>query len=251
MNWIIKNQAVMKKRNLILAVVFLIAAGTSFQAAEAQEKSKAEKEKELQMEEAIKQQKKAMAEQKQAEEELKKVMEEHRVQMDEAMKNYQVIWGDSDRFNRAFRIYEDLGRTRSYRNGDIMEGIKEPFIVSPGIGMYYAPFNGDSERTSWDFSKNMKEASFSRDYVFDVEESVGTVVMAVTGDCREGEIRVKITMPDGKTYSDIVIDEYGNLNWRKSFTISDTENQDKVGEWKFEIDSSEATGYFKISLQTY
>jgi hypothetical protein len=58
-------------------------------------------------------------------------------------------------------------------------------------------------------------------------------------------------MHDGRTYSDIVIDEFGNLNWRKSFTISETENQDKTGEWKFEIVSAEATGFFKISLQTY
>ncbi|MEI6048042.1 MAG: hypothetical protein WCS03_04020 [Bacteroidota bacterium] len=48
-----------------------------------------------------------------------------------------------------------------------------------------------------------------------------------------------------------MIDESGNLNWRKSFTVSETENQDKTGEWKFKIDSNKATGFFKISLQTY
>ena len=58
-------------------------------------------------------------------------------------------------------------------------------------------------------------------------------------------------MPNGKAYSDIIIDEFGNLNWRKSFKISDEENQDKTGAWKFEINSTKATGYFKISLQTY
>ena len=75
--------------------------------------------------------------------------------------------------------------------------------------------------------------------------------MSITGDCKGGKIRVKITMPDGEMYSDIVIDEFGSLNWRKSFTISETENQDKTGEWEFEIFSTEATGYFKISLKTY
>ncbi|HRW84315.1 MAG TPA: proprotein convertase P-domain-containing protein, partial [Bacteroidales bacterium] len=82
-------------------------------------------------------------------------------------------------------------------------------------------------------------------------KTVKNVTMSVNGDCREGDIRIKITMPNGKTYSDIVIDEYGNLNWRKSFTISETENKDKTGAWKFEISSSKATGFFKISLQTY
>lgn len=75
--------------------------------------------------------------------------------------------------------------------------------------------------------------------------------MSVMGDCKAGEIRIKIVMPNGKNYSDILIDEFGNLNWRKSFTISEKENQDKSGEWKFQIASTKATGFFKISLQTY
>jgi hypothetical protein len=97
----------------------------------------------------------------------------------------------------------------------------------------------------------VKENTFSRDYTFDVEKTVKNVLMSVNGDCKAGEIRIKIVMPNGKTYSDIVIDEFGNLNWRKSFNISETENQDKTGEWKFQVSSSKATGYFKISLQTY
>ena len=75
--------------------------------------------------------------------------------------------------------------------------------------------------------------------------------MSVMGDCKTGEISIKVITPGGKTYSDILIDEFGNLNWRKSFNISETENQDKAGEWKFKIDSNKATGFFRISLQTY
>jgi hypothetical protein len=97
----------------------------------------------------------------------------------------------------------------------------------------------------------MKESSISRDYTIDIESTVNNVVMAVIGDCKEGEIRIKILMPNNKVYSDVLIDESGNLNWRKSFTISDTENKDKAGAWKFQIDASKASGYFKISLQTY
>ena len=92
---------------------------------------------------------------------------------------------------------------------------------------------GDSERTTWDFSKSVKENTFSRDYTFDVEKTANTVVMSVMGDCKSGEIRIKIVMPNGKNYSDILIDESGNLNWRKSFTISETENQDKTGNGNF------------------
>ena len=68
--------------------------------------------------------------------------------------------------------------------------------------------------------------------------------MSVMGDCKAGEIRIKIIMPNGKNYSDIVIDEFGNLNWRKSFTISETENQDKTGEWKFQISINQSNRIF-------
>jgi hypothetical protein len=84
-----------------------------------------------------------------------------------------------------------------------------------------------------------------------VEKTAKSVVMSVMGDCKSGEIRIKIVMPNGKSYSDILIDESGSLNWRKSFNISETENKDKTGDWKFQISSTKASGFFKISLQAY
>jgi hypothetical protein len=149
-----------------------------------------------------------------------------------------------DKLGGAVRIYSPRG-DRSFRFSD-------PYVVSSDYeGFFGKSFGSDSERTTWDFSKSVKENTFSSMYPFIVEKTAKNVVMSVMGDCKAGEIRIKIVMPNGKNYSDIVIDEFGNLNWRKSFTISDTENQDKTGEWKFQIVSTKATGYFKISLQTY
>jgi type II secretory pathway pseudopilin PulG len=242
----------MKRSSLILAVVFLLSM-VSFQRMEAQDKTKEEKQKEQQIQEAIDAQKKAMVEQKKAQEEVEKTREEAKIlqqkaqqQAEEALRKYKVVVPEIDEKNleKLDKIYEEFGRQRSFSNG-------EPFVFTPGVEFFGRHFGGDEERTTWEFSKSVKETTFTRDYTFDVESTVNTVVMAVNGDCTVGEIRVKIVMPNGKTYSDIVIDEFGNLNWRKSFTISDTENKDKAGAWRFEINSTKATGYFKISLQTY
>ena len=235
----------MKKNWFLLIVVLLLACGSSFQVALAQEKTKTEKEKEEEILKAIDEQKKAMTEakkaQKEAEFELQKISEEQQAAMKDLQISIQSDGGPGD----AVRIYDSRRPGRNFSTG-------EPFIFTPGVENWYGfSHGGDGERTTWDFSKSVKENTFSRDYTFDVEKSVNTVVMAVNGDCKAGEIRIKIVMPNGKTYSDIVIDEFGNLNWRKSFTISETENQDKAGEWKFLISSSKATGFFKISLQTY
>lgn len=233
----------MKKSSLILVIIFLFSICFSFQQANAQEKTKEQTEKEKQIQEEIDAQKKAMVEQKKAQEEMQQALEESKIAVDKAMKDYKVTIENPENLDRLSRIYEDYGRNR--------HSTGEPFVFTPGIEYYGHNFGDEGARTTWEFSKSVKETTFSRDYTFDVESTVSTVVMSVMGDCKAGEIKIKIVMPGGKTYSDILIDEFGNLNWRKSFTISDTENQDKAGAWKFEINSSKATGYFKISLQTY
>lgn len=233
----------MKKIKVFIITVILLTAGSFMQQTAAQDKTKAEMEKEAKLQKEIEVQKKEMASQKKAQEEMK--MQKELTEMDEAVKDIRVeVETEGGPGGDAYRIYSKRG-SRAY-------SFNEPFEFSvPDIQMYNSHMMGDSERTTWDFSKSVKENSFSRDYTFDVEKTVKNVVLSVMGDCKAGEIRIKIIMPNGKNYSDIVIDEFGNLNWRKSFTISETENKDKTGEWKFQITSTKATGFFKISLQTY
>ena len=233
----------MKKSSLILAIIFLISI-CSFQRIEAQDKSKEEKAKEKELQEAIDAQKKAYVDQKKAQEDALKILEEQKMDIQKAMENVPMGIQEKEKFDQAMKIFEDSRGTRYRTTG-------EPFIFTPGIEYYGRHFGEDTERTTWEFSKYMKESSISRDYTIDIESTVNNVVMAVIGDCKEGEIRIKILMPNNKVYSDVLIDESGNLNWRKSFTISETENKDKAGAWKFQIDASKASGYFKISLQTY
>jgi ATPase subunit of ABC transporter with duplicated ATPase domains len=239
----------MKKIRFILIALFLISLGALSQPAGAQEKSKEEKEKELRMQEEIDAQKKAFSEQKKAQEEAQKAIQESQKEVDKALKEAQEQVEAASKYKDMVKAYRGTG-DRPYFNVEPFEG--EPFIFSPGMeGLYGFSHSGDNERTTWDFSKSVKENSFSRDYAFDVEPTVKTVVMSINGDCKAGEIRIKIVMPNGKVYSDITIDEFGNLNWRKSFTISEEENKDKAGAWKFQINASKATGYFKISLQAF
>ena len=238
----------MKKSSLILAIIFLISM-CSFQRIEAQEKSKEEKDKELQ--ELIEEQKKAMVEQKKVQEEAmrdaRKEIEKSTFEVQKAMENLKDLKVDIENpefQDQIMRVYRNYNGNRSFST-------PEPFIYTPGFEFYGRHLGEDTERTSWEFSKSIKETSFDREYIIDVEKSVSNVVMSIVGDCKMGEIRIKIIMPNGKTYSDIVIDEFGNLNWKKSFNVSESENEDKTGPWKFEIKTSKAIGYFKISLQTY
>ena len=236
----------MKKSVLFAIIVFLITSVTYMQQLTAQDKTREDKEKEMRIQQQIEEQKRAMADQKRAQEEALQSLQKAQEELDNSLKdiNVEVEVNDSDMADPDVRAH--VRRiNRSFR-------FDEPYVFTPGIEPFYVnSFDGDGESTSWEFSRKVKEKTLKSDYTFDVEKTSNSVVMSVMGDCKSGEIRVKIVMPNGKTYSDIVIDEFGNLNWRKSFTVSETENQDKAGAWKFIITSNKATGYFKISLQTY
>ena len=225
--------------------MFLLPAVFSIQQLTAQEKTKTELEKEKAFLQAIDEQKKAMADQKKAQQELEIQWKEQGAKLEEIMKDFRVREESSGpgRGGEEVRIYTPRG-SRSFSFND-------PMVFTPGTESLYLHSIGESEGTTWDFSRSVKENSFSKEYTFDVDKTAKSVVMSVRGDCKAGDIRINIILPNGKSYSDIVIDEFGNLNWRKSFTISETENQDKTGDWKFKIESNKATGYFRISLQTY
>lgn len=235
----------MKTKGLLMPILLSFFISSVFSPAAGQEKTKeeTEKEKELKMLEEIDQQKKAIAEKKRAFDEASKLKEEQIKKIQHEIQRAGTQTEEASKFNEWVRTYRGDGN-RYFPAG-------EPFVFIPGMENFYNQFFiGDAERISWEFSKSIKENSFSNEYIFEVEKSSKNVSMSVNGDCKSGEIRIKIVMPNGKTYSDIVIDEFGNLNWRKTFSITEEENKDKVGKWKFQIDASKATGYFRISVQT-
>jgi hypothetical protein len=234
----------MKNLKLLLAVIFLISLGSSFQQVRAQEKTKEQQEADLKIQQKIDAQKKALVELKKAQEDAELSMDAKKSELDSTMTDVRISL-DKANFDRE-KIFRDLPRG----NGSFLFDERSE-IIPDGQTFFMHSMGGDSERTSWEFSKTVKDNTFSKDYSFDVEKTSKSVVMSVMGDCKSGEIRIKIIMPNGKSYSDILIDESGNLNWRKSFNISETENQDKTGDWKFQISSTKASGFFKISLQAF
>jgi hypothetical protein len=233
----------MKTIRIILAAALLFTISAMSGPASAQESSQESKEKDLKSLEDFYAQKKT-TEQKKAYQDQKAAMDEQQKAIQEAIKNAKEQIDMATQHGDLMKIYKDLPKM----NGEVMN---EPFMYMPELGWQNFHWDENSERSSWNFTKSVKENSFSRDYTFDVDPGSNSVVMSVNGDCKAGDIRIKIIMPNGKTYSDIVIDESGNLNWRKSFQMSDEENKDKAGAWKFQINASKATGFFKISLQTY
>ena len=120
-----------------------------------------------------------------------------------------------------------------------------------GYVFYSGPSQGSQSRgmprTSWDFSRSVMENSSSKEYAFEVEKDMKNLSLSISGMSKTGEIRIIVIMPGNKTYSEVVIDEYGSLNWKKSFELN-AEAKDKFGVWKFKVTTSKASGNFRISL---
>ncbi|HAX94275.1 MAG TPA: hypothetical protein DCY25_10100 [Bacteroidales bacterium] len=238
----------MKATKLILSGLIILCLFGFAGPTQAQEKSKEEKEKELRMAEEIDAQKKAFAEQKKKKEEMDKVAKEAREEVEKAMEEAREKLEEAGIYNDMSKDFRNWSDNPAFKWQQFEGG---RYMMTPGMDPFTWQHAGsDSERTDWEYSRSVKGNSFSGTYAMDVRLP-STVVMSVNGECKEGEIKIRIIMPDGKVYSDIMIDEFGNLNWRKSFSVSAEENKEKAGEWKFQIDASKATGLFRISFRAY
>ena len=191
---------------------------------EEQKKKEAELIKQLQKEEAFFKQKTA----KEAEEQYL----ENAIHKEELMQAYEEA--------RAISVTSGWDEGSNYVfSGDVYG--RNPIML--GIG-------SSQSSSSMQYSKSVKEASFTRDMKFEVEEDAHKASITVSGSCKTGEIRIKIMMPDGKPYTEVLIDEYGSVNWSKSFAI-DEENTEKTGEWKFIISAKDASGNFRLSIMSH
>jgi hypothetical protein len=214
----------MKARMVILVAAFLIPVNFAVHDLKAQTKTKEQEQADLKLQQEIEQQKKAMVEMQKALDEQKKSSDEIFVPENDP---------NTSQGTRNIDLY-DIRKSRSTGN--------DTFFNLQQLSDRYA-----SGRTSWVFEKSITESTFSKDYGIDIDKGSKNVQLSISGTCKSGEIRVSIFMPGGKLFSEAVIDEFGNLNWRKSFQIAD-DNLDKIGEWKFKINAKNATGSFNISL---
>jgi hypothetical protein len=234
----------MKRVNLLFVVfIFLILCSLS-RTGIAQDKTREETERELEMLKSINRHKKSLVEEQRALDEMNRNIDERHIEIEKILEDVDLEGLDTVITKKIRRNFRSTG-SRPF---------EDQFVFSYGPGMdpfVFSHGSSEGEKTSWNFSKSVKESSFSKDYAFDVEKTAKSVSMSVMGDCKSGEIKIGIYMPGGKKYSDVILDESGNLNWRKSFSISEGDNDDKTGEWKFKISTSKATGFFRISLQTF
>lgn len=163
-------------------------------------------------------------------------------------KQYEWIYREFDDLSRGAR---DVTRTMPFIVVPDAPDVSHIYRYDTGdnIYLYRGRDIGTKPGSSWNYSRQVMEATFTNELTISADDS-DNVNLSVTGNCAEGSITVAIVMPDGKQLSEVVLDENGSLNWRKSFEAGEG-NGWKNGKWTFKVKAKEATGNLRISLNSY
>ncbi|NLE35344.1 MAG: cell envelope integrity protein TolA [Bacteroidales bacterium] len=165
-------------------------------------------------------------------------------------REYEWVYRDFDDLDREVRDLTrnmpvvvvpdlpDVPDIRTYRSGS-----------GNNIYIYGSSAFAGKPGSSWNYSRQVMEATFTNELTMSADEGEN-VNLTVSGDCAEGSIAVAIIMPDGKQLSEVILDENGSLNWRKSYEAGEG-NGWKNGKWTFRIKAKNATGNLRISMNSY
>lgn len=251
------------KRTVYLFTVSVLAMIFSMNVASAQGNppSKAAEEKQKQIEEKQKtlteqEQKAVLQKKKQAEIELKKrLITEEEMQKKIAEIEAAAAEDRTRDYERIARDFNFQVRSAGQFPGKypvvVMSDDKMVKWVTPDEGnIYIYGSHGQVGKpgSSWNYSRQVMEATFTNEFTMSAGEETN-VNLSVSGDCAEGSMSVAIIMPDGKQLSEVIIDENGSLNWRKSFETGEG-NGWKNGKWVFKIKARNATGNLRISMNS-
>lgn len=253
-----------RKVNFItVAVMALMLSSAGVFGQEAPAKSADEKKKQEELQKQTELQKKAEYQKQQEvmneEMKLKQAeIEAKRKEIQEKMADIEIDNAKNKKeFEWIYKEFDDLNRYGRdiYREMPVVVMPDMPdlagFNYDNGNNIYlYTGHNYKSKPgSSWNYSRQVMEATFTNELTMSAED-MENVSLSVSGDCAEGSMSVSIIMPDGKQLSEVVLDENGSLNWRKSFEAGEG-NGWKNGKWTFRIKAKDATGNLRISLNSY
>ena len=189
-------------------------------------------------------QEKSAEEMKKMEMELQKKAQENAKLQEEREKKLQIM-----RAREAATSEEVAKAMEAARVAYGVQGDRE-FWVMPDIRVEGSYFGLSQGISSLDYSRKLVESTINKEFPFEVEKESKKTSISLSGSCEVGEIRIKIIMPGGKEYTEVLIDKYGSVNWNKTFTL-DGDKDEKAGDWKFQIMTKDATGLFRIGIKTY
>jgi hypothetical protein len=250
---------VMKRMVQSVAIILVLLMASATVIAQGATPSGADKQKQ----EELAKQKEAEAQKKKQEELIK--LREYEIQKRMLEAEQEIAKHESDaEYEQALHDYDAIRKRAEAMSEDYQMDIMKDYslkaLPEDNMFMYAVPYPDDiyiydhtghsgKPGSSWNYTRQVLEATFTNEFTMDAGADDGNVNLSVSGNCAEGSISVAIIMPDGKQLSEVLIDENGSLNWRKSLEENE-ESKWKNGKWIFKIKAKNATGNFRISMNS-
>ena len=99
-------------------------------------------------------------------------------------------------------------------------------------------------------SKQYNGQSIDKQGTFEVEDKITKLKLSIEGHVNSGSITVSLTLPDGKPYKSLTMDDTADISWSESLNINEGENK-YYGTWKYRITTKVADGSYYLSINTY
>jgi hypothetical protein len=142
---------------------------------------------------------------------------------------------------------------QKYRQARDIYRIKERdghFLVAPPAAVEPFFYSAMSDKSfSLSLKKNFTGETITKKTSFTVDKDQKKLRIGVKGNCQEGSISVKFTLPSGKTFSQIEIDASADIDWSQSLQID--EESTYKGPWNVEIKANKAKGMYIVSITSY
>jgi len=132
--------------------------------------------------------------------------------------------------------------------------LRDEFIRAPRTQYFAAPLSINSwssdKSSHLTLRKNLTNNTSTKNSKFIINPDQKKLRLSAQGSLSEGKISISISDPSGKEFQKIEIDSSADIEWSQTLGL-DEENKKYLGEWKFEIVISQATGIYSFSISTF
>ena len=132
--------------------------------------------------------------------------------------------------------------------------LPDEYIRAPRTQYFPAPLSINSwtsdKSSHLTLRKNLSNNTSTKNSKFIINPDQKKLRLSAQGSLSEGKISISISDPSGKEFQKIDIDSSADIEWSQTLGI-DEENKKYLGEWKFEIVISQATGRYSFSISTF
>ncbi|MCF8346660.1 MAG: hypothetical protein K9G38_05570 [Bacteroidales bacterium] len=137
---------------------------------------------------------------------------------------------------------------REAHSESIKSAGKADYYFQRGDGiLFYGHQTGKSSQLS--LSKSFDDESVKNENTFDVDKSVQSINFSISGSVEKGKIIISITLPDGEKLKEMTLDSSADIQFSQMIRPSKDDSK-YGGKWTYTIEAVEATGHYRLSIQT-